>query len=431
MKAKKIIYLEKILQLMAVVVLKRHKPKIVAITGSVGKTSTKAAVFGVLAAKFEVRENQKNYNNEIGIPLTIIGVESGGRNFFKWLWIFFKWLIVIVFPSYPEILVLELGVDRPGDMAYFMSFIKPTVGIVTNVSLSHIEFFKSLENTTKEKRVLIESMLPDNFAILNADDENTIGMSKNTLAQVVSFGQNENASMNASNVVYNYQDNKPAGISFKLNYEGTNIPVRLKHILASHYVYPALAAVAAGIIFKINLIDIANALESFRAPAGRMNLLDGKAGSFIIDDTYNASPMSTIAAINVLGELKAQRKIAVLGDMLELGDMTEAGHREVGHAIFDAKINIFIAVGKRMKSAVGELIALGFPSEKIFQFDDPMHAAEKVAQLIVAGDFVLVKGSQGMRMEKIVEKIIANQAERKNLLCRQSTEWQKNPFIEP
>ncbi len=431
MKAKKIIYLEKILQLMAVVVLKRHKPKIVAITGSVGKTSTKAAVFEVLSSKFEVRENQKNYNNEIGIPLTIIGAESGGRNIFKWLGVFLKWFFTVIFPGYPEILILELGVDRPGDMAYFMSFIKPTVGIVTNVSLSHIEFFKSLENTAKEKRVLIEAIASGNFAILNADDENVIGMRKNTLAQVLSFGQTENASVNASNVVYNYQDNKPAGISFKLNYEGTNIPVRLKHILALHYVYPALAAVAAGIVFKINLIDIANALESFRAPAGRMNFLDGRAGSFIIDDTYNASPMSTVAALNVLGELKATRKIAVLGDMLELGDMTDSGHREVGQAVFNTKIDIFIAVGKRMKNAVGELISLGFPSENIFQFDNPITAGEKVLQLIRVGDFILVKGSQGMRMEKIVEQILENQTDQKNLLCRQSIEWRNKPFAKP
>lgn len=416
---------------MAVVVLARHNPRIVAITGSVGKTSTKAAVFAVLSSKFDVRENQKNYNNEIGIPLTIIGCESGGKNIFKWLWIFFKWLFVIIFPGYPEILVLELGVDRPGDMKYFMSFVRPMVGVVTNVSLSHIEFFKTVENIAKEKRVLVEALNADGWAILNADDESTIKMSQNTPAQILSFGQSQEATINASNLVYNYLENTPEGISFKLNYAGKNIPIRLKNILAAHYVYAAMVAAAAGIIFKINLVDIAKALESFRSPLGRMNLLAGKVGSFIIDDTYNASPMSTIAALDVLSQLQSKRKIAVLGDMLELGNLTEKGHGEVGQKIFETKVDIFIAVGERMRHAVERLVALGYPVANILKFDDAKSAAEKLQQFIQAGDFILVKGSQGMRMEKIVEEIMENSADRKNLLCRQTAEWQKKPFIKP
>ncbi|MDD5396870.1 MAG: UDP-N-acetylmuramoyl-tripeptide--D-alanyl-D-alanine ligase [Candidatus Moranbacteria bacterium] len=431
MKSKKIIFLEKLLRLMAVVVLKRHKPKIVAITGSVGKTSTKAAVFAVLSSKFSVRENQKNYNNEIGIPLTIIGAGSGGRNVFKWLGIFLKWLFVIIFPGYPEILILELGVDRQGDMKHFMSFIQPMVGVVTNVSLSHIEFFKTVENIAKEKRVLIESIKQDGWAILNADDENTLKMGNNTQAQVMTFGLAENAKVGASHVVYNYQENLPEGISFKLNYDGKNIPVRLRHILAGHYVYAALVGVAAGVVFKMNLIDIAQALENFHSPAGRMNLIQGANGSFIIDDTYNASPISTLAALNVLNELKGQRKIAILGDMLELGDSTEEGHREVAKKIFAQRADVFMAVGDRMKFAVAELIALGFPAANIFQFDDPENAGKKIAEMLSVGDLVLVKGSQGTRMEKVVEKILANPSDRENLLCRQSIEWRKKPFIKP
>ena len=177
MKSKKLLFLEKLLRFMAVAILKRHKPKIIAITGSVGKTSTKAAVFAVLSSKYYVRENQKNYNNEIGIPLAIIGAESGGKNIIKWAWIAIKCFFVIIFPKYPEILVFELVVDRPGDMKYFMSFIQPMVGIITNVSLSHIEFFKTVENIAKEKRILIESFNSDGYAILNADDEKVSAMS--------------------------------------------------------------------------------------------------------------------------------------------------------------------------------------------------------------------------------------------------------------
>ena len=416
---------------MAVTVLKRYKPKIVAVTGSVGKTSTRDAIFAVLSSKYRVRKNQKNYNNEIGIPLTIINAESGNKNIFKWAWVFLKWIFTLLFPKYPEILVFELGVDRPGDMKYFMSFIHPFVGVVTNVSLSHIEFFNTVENIAKEKRILVESLDPDGYAVLNADEDLVMEMKNKTKAQIITYGLSENASVNASNLIYNYEENNPEGISFKLNYEGKNIPIRLKNLLALHYVYAALAAVSVGTVFKMNLVDIAQALEPLRAPLGRLNLLQGIKGSYIIDDTYNASPISTISALGVLGQLKARRKIAVLGDMLELGEQTELGHREVGKKIFSEKIDAFVAVGKRMHYAVKEMIALGFPRENILQFDDPETAAEKIFQFVKESDFILVKGSQGMRMEKIVEKLITDPSQAEKLLCRQNKEWKKIPFMEP
>lgn len=414
---------------MAVTILKRHKPKIVAITGSVGKTSAREAVFVVLSSKYKVRQNLKNYNNEIGIPLTIIGAESGNKNIFKWFWIFLKWIYALIFPFYPEILIFELAVDCPGDMKYFMSFIKPDIGIVTNVSLSHIEFFKTVENIAREKRVLVESLPADGFAILNGDDELTLKMGEHTKAEVITYGQNEDVTVNASNLLYNYQDSQPDGISFKLNYEGKNIPIRLKNLLASHYVYAALAGISAGIIFKINIIDIAQALESMCAPIGRLNLIDGEQGSHIIDDTYNASPLSTLSALNVLEHMNARRKIAVLGDMLELGEKTEIGHREVGKKIFSARINLFVAVGKQMQYAIQQLREMGFSKSNILYFENPIEAAKKIAGMIQEDDLILVKGSQGMRMEKIVEEIMADKLQAKKLLCRQNKEWKKKPFV--
>ena len=295
----------------------------------------------------------------------------------------------------------------------------------------NIEFFKTIENIAKEKRILIESLASDGYAVLNADDELVMEMGNRTKAQVLTYGLDENAIVNASNPIYNYEKNKPEGISFKLNYDGKNVPIRLKNLLASHYVYAALAAVSVGTIFKINLIDIAEALEPLRAPTGRLNLLEGIRGSYIIDDTYNASPISTLAALSVLSQLEARRKIAVLGDMLELGDQTELGHKEIGNKIFSEKIDIFIAVGKRMQYAIERLIALGFSRVNILHFDDPETAAEKVSQIVREGDFILVKGSQGMRMEKIVEKIITDSSQAKKLLCRQNKEWKKISFTRP
>ncbi len=431
MKPKKILFLESLLRLMVVAVLKRHKPSIIAITGSVGKTSAKDAIFQVLSSKFSVRENQKNYNNEIGIPLTIIGAESGGRNIFKWLLVIYKWAATLISSNYPKILVLELGVDRPGDMAHFMSFIVPMIGVVTNVSASHLEFFSTVEKIAKEKSVLVKSLNETGFAVLNVDDELVSQMEKNVKATTLTLGFNQGAAINASNLKYNYQENMPDGMSFKLNYDGKNIPIRLKNILAGHYVYAALAAVAAGIVFKMNLVEIAQSLENLKSPNGRMNLLEGSNGSYIIDDTYNASPVSTSAALDTLFQLQTQRKIAVLGDMLELGSESQTGHLEVLKKAFHLKIDLLLIIGKRMEDAAKQLVIEGFPAEKIMTFAEHKEMVFALQDIVKQGDFILVKGSQGMRMEKVVAGILANPKDGKKLLCRQNREWRKKAYLTP
>ena len=428
-KSKKLQFLETLLRVMASALLKKYKPKIVGITGSVGKTSAKEAVFAVLSKKFPVRKNEKNYNNEIGIPLTIIGVESGGRSLIKWIGIMFKWLGLLIFPcSYPEILVLEMGVDRPGDMDYLLSFIKPTLGVVTNISASHIEFFQSLENIAKEKGKLIQRLPEDGFAILNADDERALKLAGRTKAPALTFGFSETAQIYADHVSYNYAGDAPEGISFKLNYDGTSMPIRLGGMLARHQIYGALAGVAAGIALKMNLVDIASAFENFFSAKGRLNLIDGINGSSIIDDTYNASPVSTLAALGVLAELKAKRKIAILGDMLELGEESERDHQEVVKKGIAIGTDMFFAVGKRMQAAARKATSSETP---VFYFDSPDEAAKGIERIVKEGDLVLVKGSQGMRMEKIVFALMKDKAEAEKLLCRHSPDWLEKPFTRP
>lgn len=433
MKSRKIKILEMVLRLMATVVLKRHKPIVVGITGSVGKTSAKEAIYLVLSTKFRVRKSEKNYNNEIGIPLTIIGTETGGRSLLLWLGVFLKWVWVVIFEvSYPEIIIVELGIDRPGDMEYLTSFVQPSLAVVTNVSSSHIEFFGSLEKIAKEKGVLVEKLPASGFAILNADDENVLEMQKNTKAGILTYGFSEKADLRADRIVYNYDDNqRPDGISFKLEHEGNNIPVRLRHILAPHQIYSALSAIALGITFKINLLEAAVALEDFRSPQGRMNLLPGIKNTYLIDDTYNASPVSTSAALEVLDILGAKRKLVVLGDMLELGGESEKGHRQIVKKVLETNVDLLFTVGKRMKEAVRESAGAGIIERKIFVFDDPETAGRKVQELMREGDLVLIKGSQGMRMEKIVEEVMAQPQRAGELLCRQSKDWKKMKFTNP
>jgi UDP-N-acetylmuramoyl-tripeptide--D-alanyl-D-alanine ligase len=430
-KPKKLILLEKSLRLMAVLVLKKYSPRIVGITGSVGKTSAKEAVFTVLAGKFRVRRNEKNYNNEIGLPLTIIGAASGSGSLWGWSKVFFKWLAVIFFPvEYPEILILEMGADRPGDIKYLTDFISPSVGVITDISGSHLEFFKNLEGVAKEKGGLVRDMPENNLAILNFDNPYALGLKEEVKAQILTFGFSAGADIQAADVFFAY-DEKAGGIkglSFKLNHRGTTIPMRLPNVLARHQIYAVLSAVVAGIHFGLNLVEIGMTLQNFYPPAGRMNLLRGIKKTSIIDDTYNSSPASNAAALATLGEIKAKRKIAVLGDMLELGSETESSHRALAKKFLEIKGDIFLAVGQRMRAAAEELKKNNFSQKNIFIFDNPAEAGRKLQEVMREGDLILVKGSQGMRMEKVVEEVMAEPQKAGELLCRQNKEWKERPF---
>jgi len=435
-KAKKIIFLEKTLKFMAVLLIKKYKPKIIGITGSVGKTSSKEAIYAVLFKHFRVRKTEKNYNNEIGLPLSIIGAESGGKSAWKWIGVFLKWLGFLILPlKYPEILILEMGADRPGDIRYLTSFIRPEIAVITEISLSHLEYFKTVEKIAEEKWTLVEKLEPKGFAAVNLDNQKIKKLkeqNKRDDINFLTFGFLENADIQATDISYNYSNSESnggreiKGLSFKLNYKGTSIPVRLNNILAEHNIYAALSAVAIGLVFKLNLVEIAESLSNFSMPAGRMNLISGIKNTFIIDDTYNASPIATLSALEVLKNIEAPRKIAVLGDMLELGEETQVEHRSVAKKFLEIKNGIFFAVGERMKFATEELKKHRIAPERIFEFADSVSAGRKLQEIIQEGDLILIKGSQGMRMEKIVEEIMAEPEMARELLCRQSEAWKKN-----
>lgn len=429
-------HLEKILRLMALTVLKKYHPRVVGITGSVGKTSTKEAVFTVLASHFRVRRNEKNYNNELGLPLTVIGVESGGNSFWGWAKVTFQWLWLIIFPvKYPEILVLEMAADRPGDIKYLVDFIKPQIGIITDISGSHLEYFGSLAGIAEEKGYLAKNLTAKGAAVLNIDNLQLKKMKEQSASRrtkVISFGFSEEADVRATDVFYNYakESHELRGLSFKLNYKGTSIPMRLNNILAEHNIYAALAGVAVGIELGLNLVAIGEALENFTLPTSRMNLIRGIKNTMIIDDTYNASPASTKAAVKVLTDIKARRKIAVLGDMLELGVNNEEGHREVAREFLNVKNGFFLAVGSRMQYAVSELKKHNISPDRVLSFQSPLEAGTALQKIIQTGDLVLVKGSQGMRMEKVVEEIMAEPDKAPELLCRQDRKWKARPWRE-
>ena len=201
------------LKVLAKLILKKYKPKIIGITGSVGKTSTKEAVYTVLASKFNVRRNIKNYNNEIGLPLTIIGLDSPGRSIFGWIGIFLKAGKLILFKdkNYPEILVLEMGVDRPGDMKYLISITRSDISIITLISHTHEEYFGDIKEIQKEKGLLIEKIKPGGWAILNFENEMTKQIAKKSRVKLLSYGFSQGAIVRAQGLTFSFKKTKRAG----------------------------------------------------------------------------------------------------------------------------------------------------------------------------------------------------------------------------
>ncbi len=416
---------------MARATMRKYGPMVIGVTGSVGKTSTRMAIYAVLKNKFSVRTAEKNYNNEIGVALTILGVPHGGRNVLKWAGGIARAATraMIRDSSYPGILVLEYGVDRPGDMDYLLSLARPDIAVVTAMGEvpAHVEFFESPEEVAREKAKLVSALRREGFAILNHDDYAVYDMKGRTKAHVMTYGQEAHAEMRIVN--YELRSGKdaelgdvPVGISFKIDYKGSVVPVRLNDTFGMPAATAAAAAAAVGIALKMNLVDISGALHGYVPPAGRMRSIKGNKHSFILDDTYNASPEAMRAALDTLGALPAKRKIAVLGDMLEIGTYTEQAHRSVGDAVAQF-VDVLVTVGARAKFIADEASARGLDRVKIFTFDNARSAGRALDPMIRAGDLILVKGSQGMRMEHVVEEIMARPEQADKLLVRQEKYW--------
>ena len=427
---------KKILRGLAKAILKKYQPDIIGVTGSFGKTSAKEAIFTVLSHKFNVRRNIKNYNNEIGLPLTIIGAGSGGRSTWLWLGVFIKALVMLAWKerSYPEVLILEMAVDRPGDMPYLIDLAPCKIGVVTNIGPAHLEYFKTLERIAREKSLLVSHIDKNGWAILNGDNQYVCEMQETIRAKVLTYGFKNEADIRASEIKIlpgetnsggeEIEDGGTLGLNFKLTHRGSTVPVFLPNILGEHLIYAALAGTAVGISYAMNLVEISQSLRFFAAPRGRMNLIPGLKNTMIIDDTYNAGPDSTLAAIKALGKINSQnKKFAVLGDMLELGSFTDEAHEIIGRAVRENKIDILITVGERAKIIAAEAEKRGMAPDQIFSFSDALTAGRFVQDRIEPGDIILVKGSQGMRMEKIVKEIMAEPLKAKDLLVRQDKIW--------
>jgi UDP-N-acetylmuramoyl-tripeptide--D-alanyl-D-alanine ligase len=422
-----------IITLEARAVLRKYNPKIVAVTGSVGKTSTKDAIFKVLSEFFYVRKSEKSFNSEIGVPLAILGLRNGWSNPFVWLENIIKGFMLVIFPDhYPKWLVLEIGADRPNDIAKICRWVKPDIAVVTRFGdiPVHVEFFDSIEELIKEKRKLVEALKENGILILNRDDEKAMSFANfGRQAKLMTYGAEGGADFCASNYEICYQKigrrQLPSGIAFKINYAGNCVPIKIEGALGKQHLYPILASLSVGASQGLNLVKMAEALADYVTPPGRMKIIKGLKNTTIIDDTYNSSPVALCEALKTLGQIKGSgRKIAVIGDMLELGKYSADEHEKAGKLAAE-KADILFTVGVRSRMVAEGAISNGMDEKNVFQLDSSLEAGKQIELFIKEGDIILVKGSQGVRMEKAVEEIMAEPEKKEDLLVRQDKEWQK------
>ena len=367
----------KALQQMAACWRDKHTPRVVGVTGSLGKTTTKEMIYGVVSQRFRTLKSEGNYNSEIGLPLTLLKLE----------------------PSHQRV-VLEMGMYDLGEIAELAAIARPHIGVVTNVGPSHLERLGTIERIAQAKTELVEALPSDGVAVLNGDDPWVRRMAAKTQADVFYYGLDETCDLWANHI----ESQGLEGIRFRFHHGPETIYAKVP-MLGRHSVHTALAAAAVGLVEGQSWEEIIDGLRG--AAHLRLVVVPGLRGSTILDDTYNASPTSTIAALNLVEELDG-RKIAVLGDMLELGAYEEEGHRKVGRRALDV-VAALITVGERGRLMAEEALAWGMEGEKVFIGEDNEGAIACLREIIAPGDIVLVKGSRGMKMEEIVAALaIAN-----------------------
>jgi UDP-N-acetylmuramoyl-tripeptide--D-alanyl-D-alanine ligase len=344
--------------------------EVIGITGSVGKSTTKEMIAEVLGRKYPTIKNEGNFNNEIGLPVSVLGITKGHRR-----------------------AVLEMGFYVPGEIKFLCEIARPRIGVVTNIGTVHAERAGSQEEIARGKAELVEALPKDGFAILNYDDPLVRPMAEQTEANVLFYGLTPQADLWADQV----EGLGLEGIRFRLHYKNEVIHLRVP-MLGQHSVQTALRAAAVGLVEGLGWQEIVSGLRQGHMQL-RLMAVRSSQGALLLDDTYNASPQSTMAALNLLGELDG-RKVAVLGDMLELGQYESQGHEMVGMRAAEIA-DFLITVGTRAKVIARSARVNGMPKNKIIEVEETTEAVEVLRQQLHPEDVVLIKGSRGMRMDAI------------------------------
>lgn len=362
----------------------RFSIPVVAVTGSNGKTTTKDMVASVLAQRWCTLKTEGNYNNRIGVPHTLFRLTA--RH---------------------QAAVIEMGVDHRGQTTRLCEIVRPTVGLITNIGPDHLEFFGSMEGSAQAKAELLDMLTPDGTAVLNSDDPYFDYLAARARCRVVSFGLSDRAHVRAIDVASDARK----GTSFGLLLPGKSRPTPvLMKVPGTHNVTNALAAAAVGFTLNLPGPMIAQGLAKFR-PASMRSQVVSHHGVQIINDCYNANPASMKAALQLLGEwTPARERVAVLGDMLELGRETQHMHRDVGRYAAGLPISKLIVCGELGKEIAAGARQAGMASQAMVEMPDASAAADLLKRSVRRGDVVLVKASRGMRMEQIVQVLTGMKA---------------------
>jgi UDP-N-acetylmuramoyl-tripeptide--D-alanyl-D-alanine ligase len=348
--------------------------RVIGITGSVGKSTTKEVVAAVLGQRYVTLKNRGNLNNEIGLPLTLLRLDASC-----------------------ERAVLEMGFYVPGEIRLLCDLAQPVVGVITNIGTVHAERAGSQEAIARGKAELVQALPADGVAILNYDDPWVLGMAAQTAARVFTYGLDRRADLWADEI----EGLGLAGIRFRLHYQDEVLVLRVP-LIGRHSVHTALRAAAVGLVEGLSWEEIIQGLRSDQTQL-RLAAVNSANGALLLDDTYNATPESSLAALNLLQELPG-RRVAVLGDMLELGQYEQRGHERVGVRAAEVA-QLLVTVGPRAHTIAQAARAAGLAA--VVELEDNDAAIAWLREALTADDAVLVKGSRGMRMDRIVAALEA------------------------
>ncbi len=371
-------------------------PIVIGITGSSGKTTTKDMVATVLSQKYKVHWNKENFNNEIGLPLTILNA-----------------------PKQTELMVLEMGMRGLGQIRELCDICKPSLGLITNIGTTHMELLGSHENIAQAKWELIDSLGESGTAVLNAEDFFSVKLAKLSSLQKIFYGT-KGKYINPDGRGSSLQVSGKLGTTFEVSFQGSKETVGLP-LPGEHNVLDALAALSVGLHYDIPLNLGAQALEGLKLSKMRLDIYEGVLESIIIDDAYNANPDSMKASLNVLAQRSGVKSVAVLGEMYELGEASISGHKEVGEVVASLGIKTLVTVGKMAEGIAQGAREAGLSEDRIHTCSDCEQAfteVNRIIQRIGSGTWVLIKGSRGMKMENITQRLVAQKFE-KDKSCKE------------
>lgn len=409
-------------------VLKKYNPKVVVVTGSIGKTSTVTAIESVLKSQVSVRRSQDDKNDIIGIALTILGLKRHNKNPFMWLVTIIEGLFISLYSvAFPQWLIIEIGAYRPRMLEYISSWLTADVVVMTHLGNipAQIEYFLSTEQLLNERRHLVRTMKNGGTLIINGDDHDLMMITELDTHNVITYGVKQSNTVSAmkEDVIYGFYESSliefPQGVRCDISYAGAMHSVDINGALGAHHIYPVLAGFAVGISQNIQPHSITEALKSYQPPRGRMRLLAGIKNSLIIDDSYSSSPQGTEQALSALQNIKvAGRKIVILGDMLHLGTQSIDAHKYIG-SLIKGIAQLLVTVGIRARAIADGALDAGVGEGAILQFEKASEVGTLVANAVREGDVILVKGGNLMRMETVVEGLMQHPDQAKNLLVRQ------------